>query len=88
MTSYPCNKCEQITSSYLLSVNQIRFLSEVDNFCFKFHLNLCLVLLKPVKTALMLWLHGNDSILRAAIFLHLHAYVTNITNVIQLWEVE
>ena len=41
---------------------------------------------KPVKTALMLWLHGNDFILRAAIFWHLQAYLTNITNAIQLWE--
>ena len=30
-----------------------------------------MVLLKPVKTALTLWLHGNDSVLRAAIFLAL-----------------
>ena len=29
------------------------------------------MLLKPVKTALMLWLHGNDSILIAALFLAL-----------------
>ena len=29
------------------------------------------MLLKPVKTAFMLWLNGNDSILRAAIFLAL-----------------
>ena len=44
------------------------------------------MLLKPVKTALMLFLHGNDSVLRAASFWHLQAYLTNITNVIQLWE--
>ena len=29
------------------------------------------MLLKPVKVAFMLWLHGNNSILRAAIFLAL-----------------
>ena len=46
---------------------------------------LCLVLLKPVKTALMLWLHGNRSILKASIFWHLQAYLTNITNAIQLY---
>ena len=32
----------------------------------------------------MLWLHGNDSILRGAIFWHLQAYLPNITNAIQL----
>ena len=35
-----------------------------------------------------IWLYGNNSILRAAIFWYLRAYLTNITNVIQLSEVE
>ena len=42
------------------------------------------MLLKQVKTTLLLWLHGNDSILRATIFWQLQAYLTNITNAIQL----
>ena len=41
------------------------------------------MLLKPVKTALMLRLHGNDSILRAAPFWHLQEYPTNMINSIQ-----
>ena len=40
------------------------------------------------KMTLMLWLHGNDPILRAAIFWHLQAYLTNITNAIQFGRVE
>ena len=55
-------------------------------FALNFTWVLCLVLLKPVETALMPWLHGNDSVRRPAIFWHLQAYLTNITNAIQLWE--
>ena len=38
-------------------------------FAWNFTSILCMLLLKPVKTSLMLWLHGNDSILRALLAL-------------------
>ena len=44
------------------------FYHKLTIFALKFYGILCLVLLKLVKTALMLWLHGNDSILSAVIF--------------------
>ena len=47
------------------------FYHKLTIFALNFTLILCLVLLHPIKMALMLWLHENDPILTAASFLAL-----------------